>query len=170
VRVGDVVLDVAFTIADTAFRATVRRTGGRSPLTLRFEPALAPGARVQGVTAGGRAVPFRTASNGRAVLVSFDVPLGEGADIVVRHSTGWRLGLDGVPTERGERSRTLKVLDARVDDEGTFVVAFEGRAGARYEIGVVRPGGRSSREVVEFPAEGGDPRDGYVGRVVRFRP
>lgn len=169
VRVGDVVLDVDFTIADTAFRATVRRTGGRSPLTLRFEPALAPGARVQGVTAGGRAVPFRTTSNGRAVLVSFDVPLGEGADIVVRHSTGWRLGLDGVPTERGERSKALKVLDARVE-EGTFVVAFEGRAGARYEIGVVRPGGRSSREVVEFPAEGGDPRDGYVGRVVRFRP
>jgi hypothetical protein len=74
-----------------------------------------------------------------------------------------------VPTERGERSRALKVLDARVD-EGTFVVAFEGRAGARYEIDVVRPGGRSSREVVEFPAEGGDLRDGYVGRVVRFRP
>lgn len=169
VRVGDVVLDVAFTVGDTAFRATVRRVGGRSPLMLRFEPALAPGARVQGVTVGGRAVPFRTASNGRAVLVSFDVPLGEGAEVLVRHSAGWRLELDGTPPERGERSRRIKVLDARVED-GTFVVAFEGRAGARYEIGVVRPGGGSSREVVEFPAEGGDPRDGYVGRAVRFRP
>ncbi len=58
----------------------------------------------------------------------------------------------------------------RTATDGTFVVAFEGRAGARYEIGVVRPGGGSSREVVEFPAEGGDPRDGYVGRAVRFRP
>ena len=169
VRVGDVVLDVAFTVGDTAFRATVRRVGGRSPLTLRFEPALAPGARVQGVTAGGRAVPFRTASNGRAVLVSFDVPLGEGADVLVRHSAGWRLELDGAPPERGERSRRIKVLDARVDD-GTFVVAVEGRAGVSYEIGLMRPGGRSSREAVDFPAEGGDPRDGYVRKVVRFRP
>ena len=114
-------------------------------------------------------MPFRTASNGRAVLVSFDVPLGEGADVLIRHSAGWRLELDGAPPERGERSRRIKVLDARVDD-GTFVVVVEGRAGASYEIGVMRPGGRSSREAVDFPAEGGDPRDGYVRRVVRFRP
>ncbi|MEK7668780.1 MAG: GH116 family glycosyl hydrolase [Gemmatimonadota bacterium] len=168
IRVGAAVLDATFTVSDTAFRATVRRVRGGSALTLRFEPSLAPGARVQSVTAGGRAVPYRTTSNGRAVLVAFEVPLGEGADVQVRHSGGWRLDPGGTPPDRGDRSRRLKVLDARVDD-GTFVATLEGRAGVSYEITIVRPGGRVSRETVEFPG-GGDPRDGYVRKVLRFRP
>ena len=51
-----------------------------------------------------------------------------------------------------------------------FVVAVEGRAGERYDLGVVHPGGRTTREVVAFPAEGGDARDGYLPRTLRFRP
>ena len=169
VRVVGTVLDVTYAVSDTAFRATVTRVAGRSPLTLRFGPALAPGTQVRSVSATGRAVPYRAASTGRAVTVSFEVALGEETDVVIRHGGGWRLDLPTPVPERGERSRGLKVLDARVEG-GTFVVTLDGRAGSRYELGVVRPGGRPSREVVEFPAEGGDQRDGYLRRTVRFRP
>ena len=169
VRVGEVVLDVTYAVNDTAFRATVTRVAGRAPLTLRFAPALAPGAQVRSVSAGGRAVAYRSVSTGRAEVVSFEVSLGEGAAVTVRHGAGWRLDVQAAVPERGERSRGLKVLDARVENGG-FTVVLEGRAGARYELGVQRPSGRLSRETVEFPAEGGDPRDGYVRRTMRFRP
>ncbi len=163
------VLDVTYVVRDTLFRATVRRVEGRGDLMLRFDPALAPGARVREVSAGGRSVPFRTASVGRAEHVAFEVPLGEGVEVTVRHTAGWRLDLPGGVPERGERSRHLKILDARLQ-EGVFVVSVEGVAGARYELGVGRPGGRTTREVVVFPAEGGDPRDGYLRQALRFRP
>jgi hypothetical protein len=169
VRVGDVVVDVTYTVRDTLFRAAVRRVGGRGPLTLRFQPALAPGARVREVRAGGRAVPFRTASNGRAEVVSFELALGDGVEVVVRHSAGWRLDMASGEPQRGERSQHLKVLDARLQ-EGAFVVSVEGLAGTSYELGVGHAGGRATREVVAFPADGGDPRDGYLRRTLRFRP
>ncbi len=169
IRVGGVVLDVTYVVRDTLFRATVRRVEGRGDLMLRFDPALAPGARVREVSAGGRSVPFRTAFVGRAEHVAFEVPLGEGVEVTVRHTAGWRLDLPGGVPERGERSRHLKILDARLQ-EGVFVVSVEGVAGARYEVGVGRPGGRTTREVVVFPAEGGDPRDGYLRQTLRFRP
>lgn len=169
VRVGSVVVDVRYTVRDTSFTASVRRVSGTAPLTLRFEPALAPGARVREVSSGGRRVAYRTASVGRAQLVSFDLPLAEGAEVAVRHSVGWRLDVPAGEPERGERSRRLKVLDARVVD-GAFVVAVEGRAGQSYDLGVVHPGGRTTREVVAFPADGGDARDGYLSRTLRFQP
>jgi hypothetical protein len=169
VRVGDVAVDVTYTVRDTLFRATVRRVEGRGALILRFEPALAPGARVREISAGGRAVAFRTTSNGRAEHVAFEVPLGEGVEVTVRHSAGWRLDVPAADPLRGERSRHLKILDARLE-AGVFVVSVEGAAGARYDLGVVRPGGRATREVVVLPAEGGDLRDGYVRETLRFRP
>jgi glycogen debranching enzyme len=169
VRVGGVVLDVTYAVRDTLFRATVRRVEGSGALMLRFEPALAPGARVREVSAGGRSVPFRTASVGRAEHVSFEVPLGSGVEVTVRHTAGWRLDVPGGAPERGDRSRHLKILDARLL-EGVFVVSVEGVAGARYYLGVERPGGRSTREAVVFPAEGGDARDGYLRQTLRFRP
>jgi glycogen debranching enzyme len=169
VRVGGVVLDVAYVVRDTLFRATVRRVEGRGALTLRFDPALAPGARVRDVSAGGRAVPFRASSNGRAEHVAFEVPLGEGVEVTVRHSAGWRLEVPAGEPARGERSHRLKILDARLQ-EGVFVVSVEGVAGLRYDLGLVRPGGRASREAVAFPSDGGDPRDGYLRQTLRFRP
>ena len=169
VRVGGIVLDVSYSVRDSLFRAVVRRVSGGGPLTLRFEPALAPGARVRAVMAGGRAVPFRVVSNGRAELVTFEVTLGDGVEVAVRHSSGWRLDVPATVPERGERSRNLKVLDARVE-AGVFVVSLEGLAGATYDLGVVRPGGRVERESVTFPASGGDARDGCVGRVLRIHP
>lgn len=169
VRVGEAVLDVGYTVSDSALGVSVRRVGGAAPLTLHFEPALAPGARVREVRVGGHPTPFRSVDTGRDVHVVFDVPLGEGAEVTIRHLPGWRLEREEEPPERGARSRRLKILEARLEGDA-FILAVEGRAGWRYRVLVRRPSGPPSQEVVELPAAGGDSTDGYVRAVRRFRP
>jgi hypothetical protein len=180
VRVASAVLDVTFRVTDTSFSAVIRRAaGGAAGLTLHFDPALAPGARVRDVRAGGRAVPFRVHDTGRDVHVAFDVPLGAGgagagAEVTVRHSRGWRLVAPDPAPARGDRSRNLKILDARIAGgpgaAGDLLVRLEGRAGARYALEVRRPDGSVRTEWVEVPEGPGDARDGYSPVSLRLRP
>jgi len=164
VRVGARVLDVAFTVSDTAFSAEVTPVAGpAAPLTLHFDPALAPGARVRDVRTARGPVTYRTAETGRDVHVSFDVPLaGAPVRVTVRHSPGWRLVLPEETVQRGERSGDLKVVDARLAGGG-LELRLEGRAGRRYRLEVHRPDGRVTVEPVTVPEGTGDPRDGYAG-------
>lgn len=171
VRVGGAVLDITLRVTDSSFAATVRRAGGTdTPLVLHFDPALAPGAVVREVRAGGAPVRFQAAATGRDVHCSFDVPLARSAavDVVVRHTPGWRLVLPGTPPARGDRSSGLKVVDAHLDD-GILVVGLEGRAGAAYQLEVHKPNGRIGIESVRFAPGGGDARDDYAKTVVRLR-
>jgi hypothetical protein len=133
---------------------------------VHFEPALAPGARVREVRAGPRAVAYRTRDNGRDVHVAFDVDVAAmPLEIAVRHTPGWRLELPDEPVLRGSRSQRLKILDAR-PREGALALSAEGLAGRTYQLVVHRPDGRTVGEALVIPADGGDPRDGYV-RVER---
>jgi len=179
VRVAAAVLDITFRVTDTTFSASVSRAApGGLPLVLHFDPALAPGARVRDVRLGSRAVSFRAEETGRDVHVAFDVPLGPGAtDVVVRHTRGWRLVADDVAPARGDRSRNLKILDARLASPDTgsggrsaFEVSLEGRAGVRYGLEVHRPDGSVRTEWVQVPEGSGDPRDGYGPASLRLRP
>ena len=170
VREGGNTFDVRLDIRDTAVVIAVRRLSGNLPVTLQFAPALAPGARVREVTAAGRRIPFQVQENGRDVHAVFVVALPAGTastEVAVRHSAGWRIVTDEPAPERGERSRLLKVLDARLED-GALLLELEGRAGRAYTLTVLRPGGRSRREVVQMPQDG-DPRDGYVHVTRRVR-
>jgi hypothetical protein len=171
VRIGATVLDVRLRVEDTAFTATVRRVGGRpTPLTLHFEPALAPGARVRDVRAANGPVAFRTTQTGRDIHVSFDVHLGPGpAEVVIRHTPGWRLFVTEPTVERGDRSRSLKVLDARLDGDA-LQLSLEGRAGRTYELEVHKPNGSIGNEIVRFAEAAGDPQDGYGRIAIRVRP
>ena len=171
VRIGPAVLDVRLRIDDTAFTATVRQVGGAPmPLTLHFDPALAPGTRVHDVRTASGPVTYRTAETGRDVHVSFDVRLGTGpAEVTIRHTPGWRLVVHEPPVERGDRSRSLKVLDARLDGDA-LQLSLEGYAGWSYEFEVHKPNGRVGNEIVRFAPDAGDARDGYARTVVRLRP
>jgi hypothetical protein len=170
VRAGGVVLDVTLDIGDTAFVARVSRVAGGEPLTLRFEPALAPGSAVREVRAAGRSVPFRTRETGRDVHVVFDatLPAAGALEVTVRHAPGWRLEVEQPAVERGARSRRLKVLEARLEGPG-LAVSFEGLAGARYPVLVHRGNRGVMRQVLDLPNVGGDDRDGYV-RLRRVFP
>ncbi len=171
VRIGARVLDLDFRVSDTAFVAEVRPVAGPStPLRLRFDPALAPGARVREVRGpGGGGVTYRTAETGRDTHVSFEVRLG-GAPlrVAVRHTPGWRLVVAGDPAERGERSRSLKIVDARLAGGG-LALSVEGRAGWRYQVEVHRPDGSVMVQTVSVPEGAGDPRDGYASVTLQVR-
>jgi glycogen debranching enzyme len=169
VRIGSAVVDVRLRVRDTLFTASVRRVGGAaSPLKLHLEPALAPGARVRDVRTGTGPVTYRTAQTGRDVHVAVDVPLGTGeVEVSIRHTPGWRLAIAEPPLERGGRSRSLKVLDARLTG-GALEVSLEGRAGWSYQFEVHKPSGHVGIETVRFAAGAGDPRDDYARTVVRF--
>jgi hypothetical protein len=173
VRIGSAILDVRLRVGDTAFTATVQRAGGApAPLTLRFEPALPPGARVRDVRTASGPVTCRTASTGRDVHVYCDVPFRAGqaaVELTVRHTAGWRLEVGDPPPGRGDRSRSLKVVDARLVADG-FEVSVEGRAGSTYEFEVHGPEGAVRRETVRIPEGAGDPRDGYAEAVIVERP
>lgn len=171
VRVGDVVLEITLGVSDTAFTATVRRLRGVGPVRLCFDPALAPGVRVRSVTAGGRAAAYRVVERGRDVHVVFEAGLAPGAaqvDVAARHFPGWRIEVADGPPRRGERSRRLRILEARA--VGTsLILEAEGRAGRRYELRVWRPDGTMVVESLELPPAAGDPGDGYVHVTRTFR-
>jgi hypothetical protein len=172
VRVGRAVLDMRFDVRDTMLLVAVRRRSGDSPLALRFAPALAPGARLRDVTAGGRRVTAAVRDHRRDVHAVFTVGLAAGdpgTEVAVRHSRGWRIEALDRPLERGERSRHLKVLDARSDANG-LQLEVEVRAGLRHEVRVIPPQGATRTEVFEVAADSGDPRDGYVRVTRRVRP
>jgi hypothetical protein len=179
VRIASTVLDVTFRVTDTTFTASVRRVSADAvPVTLHFAPALAPGARVRDVHSGSRRVPFRTEDTGRDVHVVFDTPLGvSGTEVTVHHSRGWRLVADDVTPARGDRSRNLKITDARLAGGagagaagGVLEVRLEGRAGFRYALEVHRPDGSVRTEWVRVPEGSGDARDGYGPVSLRLRP
>ena len=171
VRVGARVVDVVFRVSDTAFAAEVQPVAGpATPLTLRFDPALAPGARVRDVRGPAGAVTYHTAESGRVVHVSFDVPLGAAAvRETVRHTAGWPHAVAEQPVPRGERTRSLKIVDARMT-RGGLALRVEGRAGRRYLLEVHRPDGTVSVEPLVVPDGTGDPRDGYASMSLQLRP
>ena len=170
VRVGGVVLDVQLRVSDTAFAAVVRRVRrGVSRLRLHFEPALAPGAVVREVRAGRVAAAYHVAQTGLDEHVAFDIDLdGDSAAVVVRHLPGWRLVVADSPPSRGDRSRNLKVVSARLVGDA-FEVGVEGLAGTSYVIEVHKPSGHVGIETVRLPDGPGDARDGYAKTVVRWR-
>jgi len=171
VRVGAVTLTIRLRVSDTALAAVVRRaTPGVSRLMLHFEPALAPGAVVREVRAGGGApVSYHVTQTGLDSHVSFDVPLDrDSVVVVVRHLPGWRLVVANPPSSRGDRSRNLKVVTARLAHD-VFEIGLEGLAGVSYGIEVHKPSGSVGIETVRMPDGPGDPRDGYAKAVVRLR-
>jgi hypothetical protein len=161
VRVGTASLEIGYAVRDTSLGIRVRRIAGTGSVSLRFAPAIAPGARVREVRSGPRSLAFREKRSGRDVHVEFEAALDRELDIQVRHSRGWRLTVVDRPPERGERSRLLKVLDARVEGD-RFVLDLEGRVGASYEVVVGRPDGRQVVESVAVAPGATTDRDGYA--------
>jgi hypothetical protein len=88
--------------------------------------------------------------------------------VTVRHTAGWRLVVTGPPVERGERSGSLKIVDARLAGGG-LALRVEAKAGRRYQLEVHRPDGRVTMEPVAVPDGAGDPRDGYATVSLQLR-
>jgi glycogen debranching enzyme len=172
---------VDLTLERTAGRRTiaVRRQGG-GVLRVVAAPALAPDAKVRGVTVDGRAVPFRTSAVGdvQRVEVSLDdVPAAATIEIALDEGTDASTAVEMPPP--GSRSRGLRLLRVRPEAAGLRLV-MDGVAGRRYPVHVWSPRGLGETVGVTVAARAGGadltvafegPEGTYVRRdvVVPFR-
>lgn len=143
-------------------RTTIVRSGG--PDSLAFEPHLPLGADIQGVTLNGAPADCQVHRTSRDVQPLCRLRLGDSTEIVVTHTAGYQIVVDQPAIHRGDRSKSLKIIDMHLDGD-TLVAQTEAPAGSRWNLRVVGP---TTWEVpVVFPS-GGDPVDGYVARELRI--
>ena len=170
--------------------ATVSRPPGTgAPIDVVFAPALPLGARatmVWSADAGAGPAPDAVHATAGDVHVSSRerALAGRRLRLGVEYVGGWTALPPAHDAEIGDRSRALRILGERLEGSA-YVLAVEGRAGARYELKVRGPGtwsGPSAPEVVAettpdgrgfrtyllaFPSSGAN-ADGYVRRELRF--
>lgn len=163
-RAGNGSYQIQIAQSNQEFRLTIEGTGG--PDTLVFEPHLPLGSSITAVTVNGAAVAFDTLPNPRDVQVRVRVPLAQKAEIVAQHTPGFVFRVSQPRIHRGERSKSMRVLDMRIEN-GQFVVQVEGPAGSEFEVQAGRDQVRA--ETIRFEGAG-DPIDGYVRKEVRLAP
>ncbi|MGH7693987.1 MAG: MGH1-like glycoside hydrolase domain-containing protein, partial [Gemmatimonadaceae bacterium] len=173
IAVGSVMVDADITRATDRLAAAIRIRGGSRPIAVSFSPRLPLGAR------------RLTDSLTRSVRGS--------ATLEVRFDGGWQVEIPLSAARIGERSQAARIVDERLDADGSYRVTIEGRAGTslpiatwgpgRHELavsaGVLRPLGdapfndpaaeRRGTWHFSFPEEGAN-ADGYVTVVARLAP
>jgi glycogen debranching enzyme len=161
-RAGDGRYEIAINKSLNELRVAVRGKGG--PDTLVFEPHLPLGSRVTVVTANGAAIPFDTVPNPRDTQISTRVLLTDSVEIVVQHTTGYELLIRQPQALRGERSKSMRVLDIRLVG-GELVIQAEAPAGSTMTISFAHD--PMTVQPAEFDGPG-DPVDGYVRKEFRI--
>ncbi|HXE58744.1 MAG TPA: hypothetical protein VNK43_12145 [Gemmatimonadales bacterium] len=158
-------------------RATLQGTPG-GPDTLLFEPHLPLGARLTGARLNGQPIRCAELVSRRDTQALCRVPLapalrapGGRVELVVTHSPGYQVILPRTEVPRGGRSRSVRLLDQRLEGD-ELVLTLEGPAGTATEIAVT--GERPAKVPVRFegpvstaPADATS-LDGYVRQVVRL--
>ena len=161
-RAGDGRYEIAISKSLNELWIQIRGVGG--PDTLAFEPHLPIGSRVTAITVNGTPVPFDSVPNPRDTQVRARIPFADSLDIVVQHTTGYQLVIRQPLTLRGERSKSMRVLDIRLVG-GELVIQAEAPAGSTITISLAHD--PMSVQPAEFDGEG-DPVDGYVRKEFRI--
>jgi glycogen debranching enzyme len=152
------------TIAKSANELRVRIEGSGGPDTLVFSPHLPLGSQVTSLEVNGASVAFDTLSTRRDIQLTARLHLRENLDIVVQHTPGVQLVIEQPVTDRGDRSKSMRVLDMRLENGGLIVQA-EGPAGAEFTVRILGQAERS--EKIRFEGAG-DPVDRYVRKELRL--
>jgi hypothetical protein len=161
-RAGEGRYEIAIVKSLNELRVRIRGAGG--PDTLVFEPHLPLGSRVTGLTVNGAPVPFDSIPNPRDTQLRSRFPLVDSLEIVVQHTTGYELVIRQPQTLRGERSKSMRVLDIRLVG-GELVIQAEAPAGSTMTISLAH--NPMSVQPAEFDGPG-DPVDGYVRKEFRI--
>lgn len=161
-RAGGGSYEIAITKSMNELRVKIEGRGG--PDTLYFEPHLPLGSRVTGVTVNGDPVAFDTLPNPRDTQVRARIPLTANPEIVVQHTIGYELVILQPQAHRGDRSKSMRVLDMRLVG-GELVIQAEAPAGSTFAISLAHD--PLTVQPAEFPGQG-DPIDGYVRREIRI--
>jgi glycogen debranching enzyme len=180
---------VSFAIRRTAgmIRVVAHRRGpDRTPIELRFSPALPLGARPLSIGWTLRTTPGD-------VHATLDATLTDSIPLAVQYSGGWTIVPPVMPAVIGSRSRAPRVLSERLhttSSEERYVVALEGLSGQRYWFAIEAPDDASARSLrgessagtaalepasagrkrtveITFPTDGAN-ADGYTMATVTF--
>ncbi|MEO8202012.1 MAG: hypothetical protein ABI679_15880, partial [Gemmatimonadota bacterium] len=161
-RAGHGTYDVSIMNNSNEFRAIVRRTGG--PDMLVFAPHLPLGSTVTSVTANGAGIQCQNPINPRDVQPECVISLVDSTEIVVQHTPGVRVQVTQPVVARGDRSKSMRILDMKLDGS-TLIIQAEGPRDREFVVSI-----RTERErkvAVRFDGPG-DPVDGYVAREIRI--
>ena len=161
-RAGDGRYEIAITKSVNELRVRLQGSGG--PDTLVFEPHLPIGAQVTGVTANGATVSFDSVPNPRDTQLRARISLTDSVEIVVQHTTGYELMIRQPEIARGERSKSMRVLDIRLVG-GELIIQAEAPAGSTMTIRLAHD--PMSIQPAEFNGRS-DPVDGYVSKEFRI--
>jgi hypothetical protein len=142
----------------------VSMEGTQGPDTLLFEPHLPLGSRVTALMVNGVSVPFDTVANPRDTQIRSRIRLTPKLEIVVQHTTGYQLLVRQPETGRGERSKSMRILDIQLVG-GELVIQAEAPAGSTMTIRLAHD--PMSVQPAEFPGVG-DPIDGYIRKEFRI--
>lgn len=108
------------------------------PVHVVFSPALGAGARVKAVRADGKAPKWRLEDTGLDVHPTVEFTLGAREAVEVQYDPGVELGTPDNPTRVGDGTRSLKILDARVE-ANRLTLQVEGLSGVSYAYRVYLP-------------------------------
>jgi hypothetical protein len=161
-RAGQGTYEILISKSTNELRVTLEADGG--PDTLLFEPHLPLGSRVSTLTANGVPVPFDTVPNPRDTQIRARIALSAKVEIVVQHTTGYELLIRPQHAKRGERSKSMRILDMRLD-AGELVIQAEAPAGSTMTMSLAHD--PMTVQPAEFPGVG-DPIDGYVRKEFRI--
>lgn len=144
------------------FRTIVQRSGG--PDTLQFAPHLPLGSAITSVTVNGSPIGCTVHQTRRDIQPECTVSLGDSTEIVVTHTPGIQIRIAQPVIERGDRSKSMRIMDMRLEGD-TLVLQAEGPAGGVFELWVARE--KEEKSIVRFEGTG-DPVDGYLAREIRI--
>ena len=161
-RAGGGTYEMQIRKSTNELRVTVEGSGG--PDTLLFEPHLPIGSRVTSVLVNGTQIRFDSVPNPRDTQIRARINLTSKVEIVVQHTTGYELLIRQPVIGRGERSKSMRVLDIRLDG-GELVILAEAPAGSTMTISLAHD--PMTIQPAEFPGEG-DPIDGYIRKELRI--
>jgi hypothetical protein len=161
-RAGDGIYELDIIKTTNELRLRIEGNGG--PDTLLFEPHLPLGSRVTALLVNGAPVPFDSVPNPRDTQIRARINLVRSLEIVVQHTTGYELIIRQPQTHRGERSKSMRVLDMRLVG-GELVIQAEAPAGSTMAISLAHD--PMTVQPAEFPGQG-DPIDGYIRKEFRI--
>jgi hypothetical protein len=143
---------------------SVKMEGSSGPGTLLFEPHLPLGAKVNSVTVNGVRISCEIRETTRDIQPSCRIPLAGNVEIVVSHTPGVEIEIESPAVARGDRSKSMRIIDLKRDGE-ELVLQAEGPSGGIFDLTLRSNSDRHFS--VSFEGDG-DPVDHYVKKEVRL--
>jgi len=134
VSIGGTILNIEYKIEKGKKLLTVNKIKGND-VEFTFEPDLAPGSDVNGVSVNGKENKFETVDNGQAVTVKTVFKVSKKNEVIVNHTPVPEIFIIPQVTPIGAINEGLKVISQKSEGK-TLKIEVEGIPGKEYELGI----------------------------------